>query len=85
MIIGGNKFGFAVPATAFSAANQAGVGTLRVLMPEGLHKLVGGMPEAHFAPQNPSGSFNKQALNSKLMHASCVNAVLLACELGRNS
>lgn len=85
LIIGGNKFGFAVPATAFSAANQAGVGTLRVLLPEGLHKLVGGMPEAHFAPQNPSGSFNKQALDSMLLHASWADAVLLAGELGRNS
>ncbi len=85
LIIGGNKFGFAAPATAFSEATAAGAGTIRILMPEGLHKLVGGMTDAHFAPQNPSGSFSKSALDSMLMHAGWSDAVLLAGELGRNS
>ncbi len=85
LIIGGNKFGFAAPATAFSEVTKAGIGTIRILMPEGLHKLVGGMPDAHFAPQNPSGSFSKQSLDSMLMHASWSDAVLIAGELGRNS
>ena len=85
LIIGGNKFGFAAPATAFTEAGKAGVGTMRILLPEGLHKVVGGMLDAHYAPQNPSGSFSKGALDAMLLHASWADGVLLAGELGRNS
>jgi len=85
LIIGGNKFGFAAPATAFTEAGKAGVGTIRILLPESLHKIVGGMLDAHYAPQNPSGSFSKSALDAMLVHGAWADAVLLAGELGRNS
>ena len=85
LIIGGNKFGLAAPATAYAEALKSGAGVIRVLMPEGVHKLVGGMPDGHFAPQNPSGSFSKSALDSMLMHGAWSDTVLLAGELGRNS
>lgn len=85
LIIGGNSFGFAAPAQAFSVATNAGAGDIRVLLPVGLEKLVGHMEGAQFAPQNPSGSFSKQALDAMLQHASWSDCVLLAGELGRNS
>ncbi len=86
LIVGGNSFGFAAPANAYAAADSAGIGTARVLMPEALRKIVGGhMLEADFAPNNPSGSFAKTALEPLLMHSQWADAVLLAGELGRNS
>jgi hypothetical protein len=86
LIVGGNSFGFAAPGTAYSAAVQAGIGTARVLLPEALRPVVGShLLEADFAPDNPSGSFAKQALEPLLSHAHWAEAVLLAGDLGRNS
>ena len=85
LIVGGNSFGFSAPATAFASAMNAGIGGVRILMPSGLQKVVGHLPDAYFAPQNPSGSFSKQALDELLLHSNWADAVLLAGELGRNS
>lgn len=85
LIIGGNTYGFSAPATAYQEAMQAGIGAVRIIMPMGLQKLVGHLPDTYFAPQNPSGSFSKKALDDMLLHASWCDAVLLAGELGRNS
>src|SRR5689334_2117479 len=63
LIVGGNKFGFAAPGTAYAAAVKAGVGSCRVLLPEALRRIVGdSLPEAVFAPSNISGSFRQSAL-----------------------
>ncbi len=57
LIIGGNLHGFAAPATAFSAASKAGIGSQRVLLPDAIRKVVGNfMPEADFGTSTPSGS-----------------------------
>lgn len=86
LIIGGTSFGFAAPGQAYAAAVFAGIGTVRVLLPETLRKIVGShMLEADFAPTNPSGSFSREALEAMLQHAQWSEAVLLAGELGRNS
>ncbi len=85
LIVGGNSFGFSAPATAFASAMDAGIGSVRILMPSSLQKVVGHLPDAYFAPQNPSGSFSKRALDELLLHSSWADAVLLAGELGRNS
>lgn len=85
LIIGGNAYGFSAPATAYQEAMGAGVGSVRILMPVSLQKLVGQLPDTYFAPQNPSGSFSKKALDEMLLQASWCDAVLLAGELGRNS
>ncbi len=86
LIVGGNSFGFAAPGQAYEAAIGAGVGALRVLLPEALRKTVGShLPDAEYAPNNPSGSFARTALDTMLVHAHWGDAVLLAGELGRNS
>lgn len=85
LIIGGNSYGFAAPAQAYEAAVAAGIGTMRVLLPISTQKLLSHLEGAVFAPQNPSGSFSRQALDAMLMHAQWADAVLLAGELGRNS
>lgn len=86
LIIGGYAFAFAAPGEAYAVADKAGAGALRVLLPQALEKLVGhGVYDAFFAPQNPSGSFSKQALGAMLVHASWADAVLLAGDVGKNS
>lgn len=86
LIVGGNSFGFAAPGQAYAAASDAGIGVVRVLLPEALRKTVGShLQEAEFAPNNPSGSFSREALDPLLAHAQWSDAVLLAGELGRNS
>ncbi len=86
LIIGGNSAGFAVPAGAFAAAGEAGIGSTRVLLPQSLQKTLGkAFIEAEFAPATPSGSFGRQALAEALQAAQWANGVLLAGGFGRNS
>jgi len=85
LIIGGNQHGFAAPAAAYNAALKAGVGSVRVLLPEKLKRTVGTLLEADYAPSNVSGSFARAALDSFLEHAAWADGVLLAGNFGRNS
>lgn len=87
LIIGGNQHGFAAPAEAYGHAQKAGAGSLRVLLPDSIRKLVGIIvPEAIFAPSTKtSGSFSQQALAELLENASWADGVLFAGDLGRNS
>src|SRR5581483_9146744 len=85
LVIGGNKFGFAVPGLAYNTALKAGIGSCRVLLPQSLQRIVGSLLEADFAPSNPSGSFAKDALAQFIENTSWADGVLLAGNLGRNS
>lgn len=86
LIVGGNVHGFAKPAAAFSEAAKAGVGTVRVILPDSLFKTVSKLfPEAEFAPSTPSGSFNQQSVAELCDLAQWADGVLLAGDLGRNS
>ncbi len=68
------------------AAEKAGAGTVRVLLPDAIQKLVGGVFEhADFAPSTPSGSFSRASLAELLAAAAWADGVLLAGDLGRNS
>lgn len=85
-VIGGNLHGFAAPAAAFSAAQQAGIGNVAVVLPDAIQKLVSAfLPDAHFAPSTPSGSFGSQSLAELLDTADWSDGVLLAGDVGRNS
>ena len=86
LIIGGNAYGFAAPAEAFSEAQTAGVGTARAVLPDAVQKVVGHVFDtADFASSTPSGSFSQKALNDCLAAAAWSDGVLLAGDLGRNS
>jgi NAD(P)H-hydrate repair Nnr-like enzyme with NAD(P)H-hydrate dehydratase domain len=86
LIIGGNAHGFATAAEAYQIAISAGAGSVRVLLPEALRKIVGGFLEtAEYAPSNPSGSFAKAALAELIADSDWSDAILLSGELGRNS
>ncbi len=86
VIIGGNAHGFSAPGQAYNVSMEAGAGTNQVLLPDAVKKIVKGMlPDADFAPSNPSGSFSKSALDSFLQAAKWADLVLLAGDVGRNS
>jgi len=87
LIAGGNAHGFAAPAEAYGVAVKAGAGTVRVLLPDAIRKIVGVVFESgEFAPSTPtSGSFSQKALNDFLSFSSWADGVLFAGDLGRNS
>lgn len=85
-IVGGNKLGFAGVAEAYSIAKEAGVGDIRVLLPDVLRKTIpSSITDALFAPTNPSGSLSKDAAAdmNKLTH--WASGVLLIGDAGRSS
>jgi NAD(P)H-hydrate repair Nnr-like enzyme with NAD(P)H-hydrate dehydratase domain len=86
LIAGGNAHGFAAAAQAFAAAEQAGIGTARVLLPDSLQKTVGKVLAAgEYAPSTPSGSLGRRALAELLSLSQWSDGVLLAGDMGRNS
>lgn len=86
LIIGGNLHGFTAPAGAFAAAEKAGIGTARIVLPDKLQKTVSKLfPEAEYAPSTPVGSFSRQALADLLERADWADGVLLAGDFGKNS
>lgn len=86
LVVGGSAHGFAAPAEAFRYAEQAGVGTIRLLLPEPVQKYVGKAFDAgDFAPATPSGSFAQKALAEMLDLAGWADSVLLAGDFGKNS
>ena len=86
LIAGGNLHGFAAPAEALTAAEKAGIGTARVLLPLAVQKLLPkGFMEMEFAASTPAGSFSRQALAELLDASQWSDGVLLAGNFGRNS
>lgn len=85
LLIGGNAFGFAAPGEAYAEATAAGIGEVRVLLPDRLRSTVGRVLAAEYAPSNASGSFSSQAMNEFLAESSWADAVLLAGDIGHNS
>lgn len=86
LIVGGNAHGFAAPAAAFAEAETAGIGSIRVLLPNSLQKTVGrNFPAGEYALCTPSGSFSQQALADLIDMSAWADAVLLAGDFGHNS
>ena len=85
-IIGGNSFAIGAPGLAYNEADQSGAGVIRVIMPQSVKKNVSVLlPDADFAPSNPSGSFAKAALAVFMDSVYWSDHVLLAGDFGRNS
>lgn len=85
-IIGGNKLGFAGVAEAYKTALEAGVGEVKVLLPDALKKSVpSSIIDATFAPSNTSGGFSAEAKPELLAITSWADATLVIGDLGRNS
>lgn len=85
-IVGGNKLGFAGVAEAYSVATSAGVGQVRVLLPDVLRKTIPStITDALFAPTNPSGSLTKDANAEMATLGAWADGILLIGDAGRSS
>lgn len=85
-ILGGNKLGFAGVAEAYNVAKTAGVGELRVILPDVLRKTIpAAITDALFAPTNPSGSLSKDAAPELHTMAAWAQSVLMIGDAGRSS
>lgn len=85
LIIGGQAQEFSHVAAAYMAAEAAGAGTIRVIMPDSTAKVTRMLPNIEYAPSNPSGSFSRRALGDFLEASQWADHVLLAGDLGKNS
>ncbi|HET7529240.1 MAG TPA: hypothetical protein VFJ84_03385 [Candidatus Saccharimonadales bacterium] len=86
LIIGGHAQSFSAVSEAYGAAQKAGAGTVRVLVPQKLQPTLKTIfPEADYAASNDIGSFSRQALAEFLEASEWADAVLLAGDFGRNS
>ncbi len=85
-IVGGNKLGFAGVAEAYTVAQKAGVGEMRVLLPDILSKtLPKTITDTRFAPTNPSGSLSKDAGAEMAALSAWASGVLMVGDAGRSS
>lgn len=85
-IIGGNKLGFAGVAEAYGVATEAGVGNIRVLLPDVLRKTIPTtITDTIFGPTNPSGSLTKEAVAEMNALGEWASGVLLVGDAGRSS
>ena len=86
LIIGGSSSGFSHTVGCFLAAQSAGAGSVKVLIPDSTHKLIGNISEdIVYAPSNKSGGFSQGALREFIESSDWADTVLLAGELGNNS
>jgi hypothetical protein len=90
LIVGGNEQGFAAPSEAFRSATRAGIGTIRMVLPDSLARLLGrsfgkAFDDVVYAPSTPSGSFSQRALGEFIHESKWADGVLAAGDLGRNS
>lgn len=85
-IIGGNKLGFAGVGEAYSIATTAGVGEVRILLPDALRKTVPPtITDVIFGATNPSGGLSREALTEMKTLGEWASGVLLIGDAGRNS
>lgn len=85
IIVGGQSGEFSHVAGAYAAAQKAGAGHIRVLLPESLRKTAQVIPEVEFAPANKSGSFAREALAHWFDMSEWADHVIFAGNLGKNS
>lgn len=84
-IIGGQAGQFTNVSAGFAAAEKAGAGHVKALLPDSLTKLTQSLPGIEYAQSNASGSFAKTALAQMQDLAQWADAILLAGDLGNNS
>lgn len=85
LIIGGNSHRFSSVAENYQTAITAGIGTVKVILPDVLRKIAGTLENFEFAPSTPSGSFSQNALSVWLDNAEWADATLLTGDFSKNS
>lgn len=86
LIIGGNKLSFAAVAESYETAKKVGAGQVRVLLPDCLKRTVPRtLTDVIFAPCNPSGGLNQDAIPDLTSSANWADGILFVGDAGRNS
>lgn len=85
-IIGGSSHGFNNVSRAYADASKAGVGHIRILLPDVLKRTLSYLlPESEFAPSTQSGSLSRKALSSLLDLEAWADGMLFPGDLGKSS
>lgn len=85
-IIGGNKLSFVGVAESYQTALNSGVGSVRVVLPDGLRRVIpSSITDTIFASMTPSGSLSRDALPEMHALGQWADGVLLIGDAGRNS
>jgi len=85
LIIGGHAHGFNRAAAAYVGAEEAGIGEVKVVLPDKLKSVVGAsLSGAVYAPSTASGTLAAEALDALNRYAERADAVLLV-QPGDNS
>ncbi len=85
-IVGGNKLGFVGVGDAYGTAMDAGVGQVRVLLPNVLKKSVPAViTDVTYTPTNPSGGMSREGINELRAMGKWADGVLLIGDSGKNS
>lgn len=85
-VVGGNKLGFVAVGDAYTTAITAGIGQVRVLLPDVLKKTFPPViADLVFAASNPSGSLSRDALPEMQALGAWADSILLIGDAGRNS
>lgn len=85
-IVGGNKLGFAGVATSYEIALKAGVGDVRVLLPDALRKTIpASITDTVYSATTPSGSLAHEAIHDLQALSAWGSEILLIGDAGRNS
>ena len=86
LVVGGNKLGFAAVADAYQTGLAAGIGEVKVLLPDCLKKAVPAtLLDVIFAACTPSGGLSKDALPELRAAALWADGVLLVGDASRGS
>ena len=85
LIIGGSTHEFARTQTAFTVANELGIGECKVVLPVSLKPMLGTLNDIEYLPTLASGSFALESEEALREFMSWSDTVLFPGEVGRNS
>jgi NAD(P)H-hydrate repair Nnr-like enzyme with NAD(P)H-hydrate dehydratase domain len=88
LIIGGNIHAITAPSSAYTSANKAGAGDVRVVLPDACKKFFPGNTapsDIFFANSTPSGSFGAESMNTLREYASWADYVVVVGDISKNS
>jgi NAD(P)H-hydrate repair Nnr-like enzyme with NAD(P)H-hydrate dehydratase domain len=86
LVIGGNLHGFSKTVGSYQRLIKSGVGTVKVLLPKKVFKIIGQISEdVIFCPDTDSGSFGPESYGDMVEFSSLCDSIYFPGELTNNS
>ncbi len=85
LIVGGNSHSFKNVQEIYTAAERAGIGEAKIVLPDALRSAIGDFADAIFVPSTSSGSIGGEAYEDIFNAAQVSDGLLLGSELSANS